>query len=110
MPNASERQPQSGRGERLASDQQAVEQPIEEVLTAALKRLGKVRAEKFAADYIENEESEGRHPTLKGLEAKQKETGLRGGREHLRATFRNKMGGEVSRGRPRKSPEKFAKK
>jgi hypothetical protein len=65
-------------------------------------------AERFVDDYINNEQGRGRRPTIEGVQAAAKEAQLRGGREHLRATFNQRMGGK--RGRPAKAPAKTAEK
>lgn len=65
-------------------------------------------AERFADDYINNEQGEGRRPSIEGLQAAAKDAGMRGRRELLRAAFNQRMGGR--RGRPAKAPPKTAKK
>jgi hypothetical protein len=104
--HAPERLAQIENGRRLPAPQQTVGKHAEMVTTTSLPLLSKRKAEKFAADYIKNEKDAGRLPTMIGLEAKWKEAGLRGGREPLRTAFREIMGDEVTRGRPRKSPTK----
>jgi hypothetical protein len=66
-------------------------------------------AERLARQYIDNEEQAGRIPSAEGLVMFSHDQGYYGGREYLRAWFRE-IRGEVRRGRPRKSPSKFAKK
>jgi hypothetical protein len=75
----------------------------------SLTRRGRAQieknAKKFVAKYIADEKAAGRRPTLGGLETAASEAGLRGVREVLRTTLRQKM--ELKRGRP---PTKSAKK
>jgi hypothetical protein len=66
--------------------------------------------QQFVADYIARQKEAGNRPTLTGLEAEATDAGIRGGREILRATFRQIQGVEVTRGRPRKSRPKSADK
>jgi len=67
-------------------------------------------AEHFVADYINGEQAAARRPTLKGLEAAAKKAHMRGGRDYLRAAFRQSASVEVRRGRPPKSSTKIAEK
>jgi hypothetical protein len=103
-----ERLEQTENGQRLLAPQPTVDQRTQIMPTARSLHLSKAMAEKLVADYIEREKKAGRRPTISGLEAQR--NGLRGGRESLRVAFRDIMGDEVTRGRPRKSPTKFAKK
>jgi hypothetical protein len=65
-------------------------------------------AESFVTKYLDDEQAAGRRPTIAGLEAAAKRTGMRGGREHLRAAYRRSPRIEVRRGRPPKTSSKFA--
>ena len=71
------------------------------------RHLTETNVECFVVDYINDEQREGRRPTIEGLEAAAKAAGMRGGRELLRAIFNQYMGGR--RGRPAKAPAKSAK-
>jgi hypothetical protein len=68
----------------------------------------KQRTEDFVDNYINDEQRQGRRPTIEGLEEAAKEAGLRGHREQLRASFNQRMGGR--RGRPAKALAKTAEK
>jgi hypothetical protein len=106
-------QTQLARGERRLAWLRAVNQETEseKVPTAGPPRpLNERTAKRFAADYIDREKKAGKHPTMAGLEAAAKEANRRGGREFLRAAFKQILGAEVTRGRPRNSPTKSAKK
>ncbi len=63
-------------------------------------------AERLVDNYINNEQGQGRSPTLKGLEATVKKAGFRGGRRYLRAAFNQRIG--RGRGRPAKATIKNA--
>jgi hypothetical protein len=67
-------------------------------------------AESFVTKYLDGEQAAGRRPTIAGLEAAAKQTGMSGGREHLRTAYRRSPRVEVRRGRPPKTSSKFAKK
>jgi hypothetical protein len=67
-------------------------------------------AERFVADYINGEQAAGRRPTLVGLEAAAKRADMRGGREYLRAAFRQSPHVELRRGRPPNASAKIAEK
>jgi hypothetical protein len=62
----------------------------------------KKTAKKFAAEYIDRKKKAAERPTLMGLETAAKEANLHGGRDLLRAAFKQGVGTEVRRGRPRK--------
>jgi hypothetical protein len=64
----------------------------------------------FVNNYIKDEIAAGRRPTLKGLEVAAKEAHMRGGRDYLRATFRQSASVEVRLGRPPKASTKIAEK
>jgi hypothetical protein len=101
----------SAHGERQSAFAGTVEPDSgsEKVPTAGSPRpLSEKAAGKFAANYIDRERLAGKHPTQSGLEAAAKEANWRGGREFLREAFRQIEG--VTRGRPRNSPTKPAKK
>jgi hypothetical protein len=78
--------------------------------TAARRPITEKKAEHFVASYINGEQATGRRPTLSGLEAAAQKAGLRGGREYLRAAFRQSPRVEVRRGRPSKTSTKLAEK
>jgi hypothetical protein len=63
--------------------------------------LTETEAERFVARYVDDEIAAGRRPTLIGLEAAARESGMYGGRDHLRAAFHQLV--DVRRGRPRKT-------
>ncbi len=67
----------------------------------ASRPVSQARAERFVDDYINDEQGEGRRPSIEGLEAAARDAGIRGGRELLRAAFNRRMGGK--RGRPAKA-------
>ena len=67
----------------------------------------KPNVREFADNYIRREKSAGRRPTQKGLEGHAKANKFKGGRDDLRRAFsqlQHEAGGEVNRGRPKKSP------
>jgi hypothetical protein len=96
-----QRQPSSGQ----TFDRHATMAP-----RAASRPLTKAAAEQFVRDSVDRERRTGVRPTMVGLEAEIRKAGWRGGREFLRAAFKQIMGDGVTRGRPRKSPAKIAKK
>lgn len=59
-------------------------------------------ADKFAAEYINEEKAAGRSPTLVGLEDAAKKAGFHGGREYLRDAFHRSPDVVVKEGRPSK--------
>jgi hypothetical protein len=72
-----------------------------------IRPLTKSAAWNFARGYIDSNKVEGKHPSIIGLEHAAKDAKFRGGREFLRAAFREMQGHEVKPGRPRtKSAEK----
>jgi hypothetical protein len=65
-------------------------------------------AKRFVTEYIKSEEAAGSSPTLRSLEAAAKSAHMHGGREYLRAAFRQSR--RVRRGRPPKASPKIAEK
>ncbi len=57
-------------------------------------------AERTADDYFNDQQRQGRRPTIKGLEKAARNAGFRGGRDFLRGAFRRRL--EPRRGRPSK--------
>jgi hypothetical protein len=91
--------------EQRPASEQVIDEEInsEKASTAGSTRpLTERGAEKFTAEYIDRETQAGRRPTLKGLETAAKEENLRGGRDFLRAAYKQIIVTEVTRGRPRK--------
>ena len=80
--------------------------PTNAQVPTARRPISKKLAEGFAASYICSEQTAGRSPTLRGLEAAAKSNDMHGGREYLRAAFRRS--GRVRRGRPPKASPKIA--
>jgi hypothetical protein len=59
-------------------------------------------AERFVAEFIDQEKKAGRRPTLKGVEAAAREANFRGGRQYLRDAFHRAPDVVVKEGRPSK--------
>ncbi|MFZ2110034.1 MAG: hypothetical protein WAV18_32465 [Roseiarcus sp.] len=75
------------------------------------RQMNDVRADRFAADFIKATKQKGGEPTIADLVKSASDAGWRGGREEMRAAFRKIQGVNFKgRGRPRKSPTKFAEK
>jgi hypothetical protein len=62
--------------------------------------FGETTPQRFALDYINAQQGQGRRPTQKGLEDAARKAGLRGRRDALRAAFHGHI--ETRRGRPSK--------
>jgi hypothetical protein len=70
--------------------------------TVAAQHLSLRAVADFVQAYIDRERQEGRRPTQSGVEKEVASSGKSVSRETLRQIFKDKMGGGLMRGRPRK--------